>query len=130
MNKNKILRFTKALYIIAFVSTIIVLFIVYTKNESKIAWRFVIVFLFFLIFFAIYMLIITITNLRKLKWLEIRKMLRNFIVLFVMSAILCFAVNIIFRPSKADFFHVLPSAFSSALGITLFDVIFYNRNDN
>lgn len=130
MEKSKVLIFTRILYVLFAIATIISLFIVYKDINGNIAFRFLIGYVFFTFFFIIYMPIITILNSRKLKWIEIRKRIFKFIILFVLFGALNYGLDFIFRPSKIDLYREISIAFASAFGISFIDVIFLKSKEN
>jgi len=84
MKKNAVLIFTRTLYMLFIIGTIISLFIVYKDIDNSFAFKFLMGYLFFTFFLLLYVPFITILNSRKLKWVEIRKRLTKFIALFVL----------------------------------------------
>lgn len=127
MKKNKILIFTRILYMLFAIATIISLFIVYKDINGNIAFRFLIGYVFFTFFFIIYIPIITILNSRKLKWIEIRKRLFKFIILFILFGASNYGLDFIFRPSKIDLYREFSIAFGLSLGIAFIDVTFLKK---
>ncbi|WP_066499606.1 hypothetical protein [Abyssisolibacter fermentans] len=127
MKKNTILFFTRILYILFIIGTIISLFVVYKDIDSSIAFKFVMGYLFFTFFMLLYIPLITIINLRKLKWIKIRKKLLKFIVLFVLFGSLNYVFDYVFRPSKIDLFREFSNALGLAFGISFIDVIFLKK---
>lgn len=113
MKKNTVLDFTKVLYILFIIGTIIILFIMYSYIHSSIAFKFLIGYLFLTIFLILYVTLITILNSRKLKCGEERKGLIKFITLFILYGTLNYIFDYIFRHSNIDLF----KDFSIALGL-------------
>ncbi len=114
MNKNATLFFTKILYVIFILGTIVSLLIVYKDIDSSIAFKFLMGYLFLIFFLLLYVPFITILNSRKLKWVEIRKRLFKFIALFILFGTLNYGFDYVFRTSNIDLFR----EFSIALGLT------------
>ena len=110
MNKNATLFFTKILYVIFILGTIVSLLIVYKDIDSSIAFKFLMGYLFLIFFLLLYVPFITILNSRKLKWVEIFK----FIALFILFGTLNYGFDYVFRTSNIDLFR----EFSIALGLT------------
>lgn len=127
MKKNTMLSFTKILYVIFIIGTIISLFIVYKNLDSDIAFKFVKGYIFLVFFLLCYIPIITILNLRKLKWVEIRRSLFKFVTVFVLFGALNYGFDYFFRPSNIDLFREFSIAFGMAFGIAFIDVIFLKK---
>ncbi|HCX61964.1 MAG TPA: hypothetical protein DHU59_05950 [Clostridiales bacterium] len=130
MKKNKDLVFTRILYVLFVIATIISLFIVYKDVNGNIAFKFITGYVFFTFFFIIYISIITILNSRKLKWIEIRKRLFKFIILFVIFGASNYSLDFIFRPAKIDLYREFSIALAFAFGISFVDVIFFKSKEN
>lgn len=130
MKKGKVLVFTRILYVLFAISTIISLFIVYKDINGNIAFRFLIGYVFFTFFFIIYIPIITILNSRKLKWIDIRKRLFKLVILFALLGASNYGLDFIFRPSKIGLYRELPIALAFAFGISFIDVIFLKNKKN
>lgn len=128
MKKFSTLIFTKIMYMLFIIATVISLFIVYKNIDSSIAVKFVIGYLFLIFFFILYVVFVIIFNSRKLKWTGIKNRLFIFIVIFVVFGSLNYGFDYFFRSSKVDLSREFSIAFGSALGISFFDVIFLKRN--
>jgi hypothetical protein len=130
MKKNAVLIFTRILYILFAIGTIIALFIVYKDINSRIAFRFLIVYLFFTFFMILYIPFITVLNLRKFKWIEIRKRLLRFIVLFILFGVSNYGLDYLLRPSNINLYRALSIAFGLSFGISFIDATFLtNKKD-
>lgn len=130
MKKFTALLFTKLLYVLFIIWTIISLFIVYKNIDSSIAFKFLIGYLFFTFFMILYVPFITILNSRKLKWVEIRKKLFRFLALFILYGALNFVIDYIFRPSKIDLFREFSVALGLAFGSSFTDITFLKKKEN
>ena len=128
MKKSKFLVFTRILYVLFSVGTIISLFIVYKDIDGDNAFRFLVGYLFFTIFLLGYITFITILNARKLKWTEIRKSLFKFIILFVSFGTLNYMLDYIFRPNNMSLFKNFSIAFGLAFGVAFAEVTFLKKN--
>lgn len=84
MKKNAALICTRILYVMTGIGTIISLFIVYKDIDSIFAIRFLVGFLYFVLFILIYISFITVINSRKLKCIKIKKRLLRFIAMFIL----------------------------------------------
>lgn len=130
MKKNATLLFTRILYVLFAIGTIISLFIVYKDIDNRITFRFVIGYIFFTFFMLLYVPFITFFNLRKFKLIEIRKRLFRFIALFILFGASNYCLNYFFRPSNLDLYKSFFNALGLAFGITFIDVTFLkNKKD-
>ncbi|MEG0775011.1 hypothetical protein [Clostridium sp.] len=127
MKKNATLLFTRILYVLFAIGTIITLFIVYKDIDKRIAFRFIIGYMFFTFFMLLYVPFITFFNLRKFKWSDIRKRLFTFIALFILYGASNYGLNYFFRPSNLDLLKSFSSALGLAFGITFIDVTFLEK---
>ncbi|WP_186430167.1 hypothetical protein [Clostridium sp. BSD9I1] len=130
MKKNKLLIFTRVLYSLFIIGTIVVLWMIYKDVHSSIAFKFGMGYLFLTFFLILYVPIITILNARKLKWVNIRERFFKFIISFITLWALGYAFDWIFRPSKVDLFRGLPIAFGLSFGIYFTDILFLKKNKN
>ncbi|MDS1030050.1 hypothetical protein RDV78_06020 [Bacillota bacterium LX-D] len=123
------LIFTRILYTLFIIGTIISLFIVYKDIDNSIAFKFLIGYLFFTFFLILYVPFITILNSRKLKRVEIRKRLFKFIALFILFGSLNYIFDYVFRPSNIDVFREFSIALGLAFGISFIDVTFLKKKE-
>jgi hypothetical protein len=130
MKNDRRLLFTKLLYILFIFGTIITLFIVYQDLNSKIAYKFVVVYGVFTFFMLLYIPLTTIKNFRKLNWAEGKKKLLKFIKLFILFGAINYGLDYIFRPSKIDLLREFSTALGLAFGISFIDVIFFKNENN
>lgn len=122
MKKNRVLIFTRILYILFAIGTISLLWMAYKDIDSRMAFKFGIGYLFLTFFLLLYIPFITILNLRTLKWIEIRKRLSKFIALFTLFGTLNYTFDYVFRVSKIDLFREFSNALGLAFGISFIDV--------
>lgn len=127
MKKNTLLIFTRILYTLFFIGTLISLFIVYKDIDSSIAFKFLIGYLFFAFFLLMYVIFIIIFNSRKLKWGEIKGRLFKFIALFILFGVLNYVFDYAFRPSNIDLFRGFSTALGLAFGISFISITLYKR---
>lgn len=99
MRRNIIDTFNNIIYVIFIIATIISIFIVYKNVDNKFAIGFVIGYAIFAVIFLFYIIFVTVLNVSKLKWVDIRKRMIRFIIIFIVLG----ASNCIFRPLKIDF---------------------------
>lgn len=130
MKKNETLLFTRILYALFAIGTIILLFIVHKDMDNRITFIFGIGYIFFTFFMLLYIPFIAFFNLRRFKWIEIRKRLVRFIALFILFGASNYSLNYFFRPSNIDLYKSFSSALGLAFGITFIDVTFLkNKKD-
>lgn len=130
MKRNRVLFFTRILYIIFIIGTIISLFIVYNDLDSSIAYNFVMIYGFFTLFMLLYIPLTTIVNLRKLKLTELKAKILKFIILFILFGAINYGLDYIFRPLKIDLLREFSTALGLAFGISFIDVIFLKDKNN
>lgn len=129
MKKNTSLSFTKIIYLVLIIATIITCFIVYEDIDSKVAIGFVVGYVIFMFLYLIFIIFITIFNLRKFKWIEIRRKLFKLIIYFITISVLNYSLDYFFRPSEIDLFKILSRAFAIAFGICFCDVMFFEKKE-
>lgn len=127
MKKNIFLIFTRILYTLFFIGTMISLIIVYKDIDSSITFKFLIGYLFFICFLIVYVIFITVFNSRKLKWGEIKGRLFKFIALFILFGVLNYVFDYAFRPSNIDLFREFSIALGLAFGISFISITLYKR---
>ncbi|MGO1371305.1 MAG: hypothetical protein ACTHVE_05565 [Senegalia sp. (in: firmicutes)] len=127
MKDHKALNFTRLLYTLFGISTIIMFWMVYKDIDSSIGFKFGIVYLFLTFFLLIYTPIITILNLLNLKWIHIRKRVFKFVILFIFFGSLNYIFDYFFRPSNIDLLREFSVAFGLAFGISFLDIIFSKK---
>ncbi|MHC1681591.1 MAG: hypothetical protein AB6733_01305 [Clostridiaceae bacterium] len=124
MKKTAVLIFTRILYVLFLVGTIISLFIVYRDVDGNFDYKFLMGYLYFALFMILYVPFITFYNSRRLKWVEIRKRLVRFVTLFISFGILNFVFDYFFRPSNIDFYREISVAIGLSFGISFVNVTF------
>ena len=129
MKKNVGLIFTRILYVLFTIGTIISLFIVYRDIDNSFVFKFLIAYVFFAFFMLLYIPFITVLNSRKFKWVEIRKRLIRFGGLFILFGASNYLIDYFFRPSNIDLFRTFSSAFGVSFGISFIDVIFLKNKE-
>ena len=127
--KNNI-SFTKIIYLVIIVSTIITGFIVYKDIDSKVAIGFVIGYVIFLFVYLLFTIFITIYNSRKFKCIEIRRRFFKVAIYFITISVLNYILDYFFRPSEIDLFKILTRAFAIGFGICFSDVMFFKKKEN
>lgn len=124
IKKNAILIFTRTIYVLFVIETIISLFIVFSDIDNDIAFRFLIGYLFSTFFLLFYIPFITVLNLRKFNWFDIRKRLLKFIALFILFGVLNLGFDYFFRPLNINFYKAFSIALGLSFGISFIDVTF------
>ena len=127
--KNNI-SFTKIIYLLIIVATIITGFIVYKDIDSKVAIGFVIGYVIFLFVYLLFTIFITIYNSRKFKWIELRRRFFKVAIYFITISVLNYILHYFFRPSEIDLFKILTRAFAIAFGVCFSDVMFLKKKEN
>lgn len=127
MKKMKQLFFTKIIYGLFLIATIITMFIVYMNIDNTLAFHFLIGYAFFVFFMLIYVSIITIVNVRKFKWAYIRTSIFKFIALFILLSAITYTFDYIMRPSKIDLLRIFSNSLGLSFGIAFFDIVFFKE---
>lgn len=130
MKKDISSFFTKIIYLLFIIGTIITMSILYKNIKNKVAIGFVIVYVIFTFLFLFYIIFIAILNSRKLKWLEIRGRIFKLIISFILLWVLSYGFDYFFRPSKIDLLREGSIAFGLSFGIYFTDIIFLKNNKN
>lgn len=130
LKKNIVLTFTKILYTIFIIGTIILLFFTYKDIDSSIAFKFAIGYVLLTFFLILYIPIVTILNSRKLKWAEIRKRIFKFIALFIFFGASHYILDYVFRRPNLDLFKAFSSSVGLAFGLSFIDVTLLKKKDN
>ena len=127
--KNKLLIFTRVLYVLLAIGTLAALFIAYKGIEGSFAFNFLKGYIVLIFFSLIYIPTVTLLNLRKFKSAEIKKYLVKAVSLFISFGLLNFILDWIFRPSKVDIFREFSVAFGLAFGIAFADATFLKKKE-
>ena len=123
MKKSKQLIFTKVLYSLFAIATILALFIVYKNIDNDLSFKFLAGYIFLTFFMLAYVPIITIVNTRKYRWVYVRKRIFKFITFFILLSILNYVFDYIIRPSTIDLFNIFSTSAGLSFGIAFFDII-------
>lgn len=127
MKNNKTLLFTKFVYSLFLIGTIITCIIVYKNIDNNMASKFVIGYALFVLFMLLYVPIITLLNARKLKWDYLKKVLREFIFFFAVIFLLNCAFDYFFKSSNIDIFDACTNALAISFGTAFIDVTFLKK---
>jgi len=125
--KNKLLIFTRILYVLLAIGTIAALFIAYKGIGGSFAFKFLIGYISLLLFSLIYIPMVTILNLRNFKAVEVKKFLTKAILIFILFGSLNFILDWVFRPEKIDMVREFSVAFGLAFGIVFADATFFKK---
>lgn len=123
MKRYTDLTFTKSLYILFGIGTIISLIIVYGYMDGIFAYRFVMGYVFLTFFLLIYTSVVTILKLKGLKWAEVKKRLIRFISLFILFSGINYCVSY-YLGTVSDFYRIFSTSFGLSFGISFIDIIF------
>lgn len=127
---NKTLLFTKIIYSLFGICTIITCTIVYNNVDNNMATKFVMGYAVFVLFMLLYVPIITLLNARKLKWDYLNKVLSKFIFLFATMFVLNCTFDYIFKNSNIDILHAGSTALGLSFGLAFMDVTFFKKEKN
>ncbi|MEG0773846.1 hypothetical protein [Clostridium sp.] len=130
MNRNRSLIFTRVLYILFAIETIIIIWIAYKDIDSSIAFKFGIGYILLTLFLLLYIPLIAIFNLRKFKWAEIKKRVAKFIALFILFSTINYISSYVIRDTNKDLLNVFSGALGLAFGLSFIDVILLKKKDN
>lgn len=124
MKKNKVLLFTKFLYGLSIITSIVSIFIVYKNIDNDISYKFLVGYVMLAFFMLLYVPFITIMNARKFKWVDIRRSIFKFTSTFVLFSILNYAFDYMFRPSEIDLFKVFSTSLGISFSLAFIDITF------
>ena len=127
MKKDRLLGFTRVLYGIYMMATIVVLVMVFNKIDGRIGFNFLGGYIFLTFFMLIYVPVITVVNSRKLKWIDIRKRILKFTGLFILFACLNYGFDYLFRREAITLLRIFSNSVGLAFGLAFMDVIFLKR---
>lgn len=129
MKENKTLIFTKSVYLLVIIGAIISGIIIHYNIENNIATKFVLGYALFIVFFILYVPIITIINARKLKWEYIKKLLKEFVICFAIFFVFNCILDYVFNSSNIDFFDALSDSGSLSFCAAFVDVTFLKKEN-
>lgn len=129
MERSPLFRLTIFLYIIFGVSTAGLIFIMVKGIDTPFVFKFVIGYLMFLIAFFIYISTIAIMQMRKLKWISIRKRLIRFLIWFIFLGTTTYVINFIFNRPSEGLIEVLDVPLGVSMGIAFLDLLFHKDDE-
>ena len=130
MEKDRVIIFTRILFVLFAVGTVISMVIVYSDADGKLAYNFLLGYVFLAFFMLLYTPIVTIINSRKLKWTEIRRKILRFFIFFILLSILNLGFDYLIRPYDIDAFRIFSNAFGVSFGISFIDVLFLRKTES
>ena len=104
------------------VSTIITLLIVYKDIDNAFSFNFLMGYIIFLILFLFYFIITIAVNMRKLRWVDLRKRIYKFIISFVLLSGTSIIFYYFFKSAEIDFYRIFSNTLGLSLGIAFFDL--------
>ncbi|MCM2975172.1 hypothetical protein M3592_06975 [Priestia aryabhattai] len=107
------------------VSTVIISFITYMGIDNS--FGFIVVYVVFIIIVLFYWTILLISNIKKIKWFELRKRLLKFVGLFISFSAAIYIFTYMFRSSHIDMYD-LSIPFAMALSLTFFDLFSFKES--
>lgn len=119
--------FIKIIYLIFAVASIVTIFIIYKHIENKAADKFLIVYAVLAFLFLFYIILLTILNIKKLNWLEIRRLLLKFIIYSIFLSISGYIFDYFFRASSISLLKNFSTAIGVAFAISFSDIIFFKK---
>ncbi|NFH80006.1 hypothetical protein FDA09_01550 [Clostridium botulinum] len=128
MKKSILSKFTKIIYILFAILTIIVLFSAYNNIDNKFIVKIAIGYVIFTFIFLIYIASIFILRIKKLKWTEIRKRLVHFLTTFIGL----WVANVLFTyliKNEVNILNHIYTPLALAFGISFFDLLWENINE-
>ena len=127
MIKNILSKLIIFLETIFFISTIVLMFIIYKKIESSLVDKFILIYIILLVLCSLSLIIIAIMNIKTLRWDDIRRRLSRFIIIFISFTALSFILSYIFN---IDLWSKFSVTLGSSIGITFYDLMFIRKNED
>lgn len=106
------------------VSSAITLFIVFKDIDHFYSFVFVVGYVVFLILYFIYLFIKTIINVKKLKWIQIRKRLYRLLTYFIFFSFMNIIYYYFSKSVEIDYYRSFSIVFGISLGISFLDLAF------
>ena len=126
--KKKILLIP-IIYVLFIIGTIFMLLIVYNIIDGSLALPFIIGYLALTLFIVSYMFIMTILNMRRLKWAELKKSIFKFFTLFFSLGVLNFGSDYFFRHLNIDLVREFSTSFGLAFAFSFVDIAFSKKKE-
>ncbi|MCH1626734.1 hypothetical protein [Fredinandcohnia quinoae] len=125
--KKNILAFI--IYVLIVVGAITSVFIIYRDIDSSFSIAFVIGYIIFLFLAILYFIIVVFINLRKLKWIDIRKRLYKFIAYFVFLSGFTYTADYIFNSLEFDVYTIVSISLGLSFSFVFLDLLFFNEKN-
>ncbi len=116
-------------YSVFILSTIVTIVIVYKDIEHSLAVKFIVGYVIFLLVSLFFFLIAATSNIRKLKWIQIRKRVYIFMISFTLLSSSNIALNYFLNPAEMDYYKIFSIALGISLGIAFFDLTFRKESN-
>lgn len=127
MKKDKILVFTKSLFVLFIICTIVSFIIVYNNIDSRIAFNFLIAYLALSFFMLVYIPTMIIVKSRNLTWIDVRKRIVKLCVVFITFSSSSYIFDLVFRSSNIDLVRNLTIALGLSVGLSFIDIILLKK---
>ncbi|MEG0295235.1 MAG: hypothetical protein RR620_00870 [Clostridium sp.] len=127
MKKGKILVFTKSLFVLFIICTIVSFIIVYNNIDSRIAFNFLIAYLALSFFMLVYVPTMIIVKSRNLTWIDVRKRIVKLCVVFITFSSSSYIFDLVFRSSNIDLVRNLTIALGLSVGLSFIDIILLKK---
>lgn len=125
MKKDILSKINYVIYTLLFASTILAIFFAYKKINTPFTYKFVIVYLFFLFSCLLYMVIITVINMKRINWIGSKKRLIHFLMWFAFLAVSKYITMFLFKLPSKGLWGDLSVPLGLSLGLTFCDVMFF-----
>ncbi|MEJ8554899.1 hypothetical protein [Tepidibacter sp. Z1-5] len=126
MKKN--IHLGKLLSAIFLIQTGIVFFALYTGIDNWITNKFIGTYIISIILYIIYIVTMTIINIRKLERRDLKKRVFMFVKSFILFSLLNYICNY-FKISNSGLLNAISIAFGGAFGIAFWDVVFLKKKE-
>lgn len=133
--KRKVLsNLTKIMCIIFAIWTIIIILFAYNLIDYKESYdqyvgKFINAYIIYLLIFVCSIGLTIILNIRKLKWIEVRKRMINFIKTFVVFVFLTYVLKYVFKSSQLDLLEIIYNSIGLSAVSTFSDLIFFREKN-
>ncbi len=114
------------LFIVFLAGTIITIFIIYKDIHSPLATKFIIGYAIFLLLYSLHLIVQALINIRNLTWIQIRKRVFKFIILFTILSVVYFLYYYFFKPSELTIWN-FATPFGLSIGLTFSDLMFFRK---
>ncbi|EHJ00104.1 hypothetical protein CDLVIII_3543 [Clostridium sp. DL-VIII] len=130
MKKDKVLLFTRFLCVLILIGTIVSSIIVFKNIDSNVALNFLKGYLFLVFFIILYIPVVIVYNLRRMKLVKIKKRLFRVIILFILFGALNNVYGSLFKSFNIELIKDLTICLVLSLYIVFGDIIFLKSKQN